>query len=73
MNEAIVPVLGTAIIALIAYIFVSFKRDTSDRLRHHDELMETMVKSNQQLSEIMRDHDYRLKTVERTLKIKLND
>jgi hypothetical protein len=73
ITDAIIAVLGTIVATLVAYIFISFRRDTVGRFSHQDHLIEQMVENNNHLSKLITDHDYRLRIIENKAKIKIGE
>lgn len=61
--------LVTIVAGLVAYIFVTFRKDTQQRFGHIEKLAEEMAKNNNQLNELINGHEYRLRNIEAKLQI----
>jgi hypothetical protein len=61
--------LVTIVAGLVAYIFVTFRKDSQTRFGHIEKLAEEMAKNNNQLNELINGHEYRLRNIEAKLQI----
>lgn len=66
---ALAVALISIIAGLIAYIFVTFRKDTQNRFGHIEKLAEEMAKNNNQLTELINGHEYRIRNLETQLKL----
>lgn len=66
----IISILGTTVIALIAYTFTSFRTMTTKMLSHHDELISKATETQANIEVLLARQDERMLTIESKLKIR---
>lgn len=69
MQNAIIGIMGTAICALVAYIFTAGRSDLKEMLANHADLLVSITKTQNSMSLMVAVHDVQIKEMQNKLQI----